>query len=141
MATIDDLIDRLNKMSQDTSAMKKLGDKIGAMMVKESKDSLFLPKHGTTINRRLGTIRSARGEPPAYDKGDFFNNTTNYTQVNKFGPTIITLHNDTEYAHRVEVGYDRPFLSWGRDRVLEDRSKLEGAINEVFYDFFRRGLG
>lgn len=141
MASLDDLIDRLNKMSQDMGAMKELGDKIGSMMVEESKDSLFAPKYGTTINRRLGTIRSEEGEPPAWDKGDFFRNTTNFTQVNKSGPTIVTLHNNTEYAHRVEVGYDRPFLSWGRDRVLEDRGRIESAINEVFNNFFRRGLG
>lgn len=141
MATLDDLINRLNKMSQDTQAMSELGNIIGSMMVKESKDSLFAPKSGTTFNKRTGRFRSAEGEPPAYDKGEFLDNTTHYVQVNKAGPTILSIHNDTRYASMVEIDYNRPFLSWGIEKVLEDRSKIESAINRVFYDFFKKGLG
>jgi len=146
MATLNDLIDRLERISQDTSAIEDLANDIGSKMVEEAKKSLFLPKSGK-LNRRTGKLRSAKGEPPAYDKGGFYRNTTHFVKVNKSGATILTLQNNAEdskgrfYGGRVEVDYKRPFLSYGRDKVLEDRGLVERTINRVFHDYFKRNLG
>jgi len=140
MATLNDLIDRLERISQDTEAFSSLADEIGSKMVEEAKKSLFLPKSGK-LNRITGKLRSAKGEPPAYDTGGFYRNTTHFVKVNKSGPTIISLQNNTVYGHRVEVGYDRPYLTYGRDKVLENKAFIERTINQVFYDFFKKNLG
>lgn len=144
MANIKDLQNNINNLINDDSMLLEFGDKIGALMIQESKNSLSLPKSGV-LNRRTMLPRSSPGEPPANDYGTTKQSTSHFVKASYSGSrgkvAMLTLQNETEYAHRLEVGYDRPYLSYGRDKILEQQALIQGIVSGLFQKYFSKHLG